>query len=321
MYQEPEPMKNDLGRDSVANRPLLSIIITSYTTERLKDVFELLDSIKNQTYKNIEVVFVAERSKELYEKVREYGEKIGLLMFNALFNYGEPGLSQARNLGIKHANGQIIAFADDDVILTHNWAEELIATFNKNNDIVGVTGHALPLWEDYSLKWLPKELHWLISCTTWFDAPDLCEVRNVWGHNMAFRREVFEICGLFPMNSGYHRGLMAEDLYFSMLIRTKTGKKLVFNPRVKVLHKVNAHRNLWFVVDRAHWIGYSRRMLVNIFSNADKSILHTEHDLLKRTLTSTVLCLFKNPAKCLRVLPILVLALSSLALGYFIPRR
>jgi glycosyltransferase involved in cell wall biosynthesis len=315
-------MKNDLGRGSVANRPLLSIVVTSYIAERLKDIFELLDSIKSQTYKNIEVIFVAERSKELYEKVKDYGDKIGLLSFKVLFNHGELGLSQARNLGVKHANGRIIAFVDDDVILTCNWAEELIATFNMDSDIVGVSGHALPLWEDNSLKWLPKELHWLISCTTWFDAPDLCEVRNVWGHNMAFRREIFEICGLLPTNSGYHRGLMAEDLYFSMLIRAKTGKKLVFNPRVKVLHKVNLRsRNLRFMIDRAHWIGYSRRMLVSIFSNTDKGILRTEHDLLKRTLTSTVLCLFKNPTKYLRVLPVLALVLSSLALGYFIPRR
>lgn len=268
------------------------------------------------------IYFVAEHSKELYEKVKEYGEKIGPPVFKVVFNDGELGLSQARNLGIKYANGHIIAFVDDDVVLTRNWAEELIATFSMDNDVVGVTGHTLPLWEDCSLKWLPKELHWLISCTTWFDAPDLCEVRNVWGHNMAFRREVFEICGLLPTNSGYHRGLMAEDLYFSMLLRAKTGKKLVFNPRVKVLHKVNIRsRNLRFMIDRAHWIGYSRRMLVGTFSNTDKGILHIEHGLLKRTLTSTVLCLFNNPTKCLRVLPVLALVLSSLALGYFIPRR
>ena len=306
----------------MVNRPFLSVIITSYTTERLKNIFELLDSIKGQTYTNIEVIFVAERSKELYEKVRRYGEKIGLPVFKVLFNFGELGLSQARNLGIEHANGHIIAFVDDDVILTPNWAKELMATFNMDNDIVGVTGHALPLWEDNLLKWLPKELHWLISCTTWFDAQDVCEVRNVWGHNMAFRMEIFEICGLLPANSGYHRGLMAEDLYFSMLVRTKTRKKLVFNPRIKVLHKVNAHwRNIRFIVDRAHWIGYSRRMLSSLFSNADRSILSIEHNLLAKTLTSTMVYLFKNPIKGLRLLPILILVLSSLALGYFIPRR
>jgi len=88
--------------------PLLSIVITSYTMERFKDICDLFDSIKNQTlmeihrdleiYRDsveisgdsmetrssnlnqslpistsspIEVIFVAERSRGLYEKVRK----------------------------------------------------------------------------------------------------------------------------------------------------------------------------------------------------------------------------------------------------------
>ena len=50
--------------------PLLSIVITSYTMERFKDICDLFDSIKLQTYQNLEVIFVAERSRELYEKVK-----------------------------------------------------------------------------------------------------------------------------------------------------------------------------------------------------------------------------------------------------------
>jgi len=67
-------------------KPLLSIIITSYTMERLKDICDLLDSIKSQTILNptqqtqgtqqtIEAIFVAGRSRELYERVKEYGER------------------------------------------------------------------------------------------------------------------------------------------------------------------------------------------------------------------------------------------------------
>ncbi|MCL0036315.1 glycosyltransferase family 2 protein [Dehalococcoidia bacterium] len=54
----------------------MSIIITSYTTERLGDIYELLNSIKAQSYPDIETIFIAEHSKELYERVKEYGEEI-----------------------------------------------------------------------------------------------------------------------------------------------------------------------------------------------------------------------------------------------------
>jgi hypothetical protein len=88
----------------VAKQPLLSIVITSYTMKRLKDIFELMDSITAQTvltqpqapspqskvlspkstqrieetHPTIEVIFVAEGSRDLYERVKEYGDKIGL---------------------------------------------------------------------------------------------------------------------------------------------------------------------------------------------------------------------------------------------------
>ncbi|MFA7218313.1 MAG: glycosyltransferase, partial [Dehalococcoidales bacterium] len=50
----------------------LSLVITSYTTERLNDIYELLDSIKQQTYQNMETIFVVERSQELRDKLNDY---------------------------------------------------------------------------------------------------------------------------------------------------------------------------------------------------------------------------------------------------------
>jgi glycosyltransferase involved in cell wall biosynthesis len=53
----------------------LSIVITSYTTERLEDILELLGSIQGQSYPDLEVVFVAERSTELRERVESYAKQ------------------------------------------------------------------------------------------------------------------------------------------------------------------------------------------------------------------------------------------------------
>ena len=72
-------------RAEITGDPLLSIVITSYTMERFKDICDLFDSIKSQTILNptqqtqetqptLEVIFVAERSRELYERVKAYAE-------------------------------------------------------------------------------------------------------------------------------------------------------------------------------------------------------------------------------------------------------
>ena len=47
----------------MAETPLISIVITSYTMDRLDDILELLGSIRAQTYPNIEAIFVAKDGK------------------------------------------------------------------------------------------------------------------------------------------------------------------------------------------------------------------------------------------------------------------
>jgi glycosyltransferase involved in cell wall biosynthesis len=185
--------------------PLLSLVITSYTTERLNDIYELIDSIKNQTYKNMETIFVAERSKELFQKVKAYTEEKAIPNVKIVFNDGAPGQSPARNLGGKNAVGDIISFVDDDVVLFDNWAEEMVDTY-QDDSTIGATGPALPLWEDMSLNWLPEEFYWIISCTAYASWNKLMAVRCAGGMNMSFRKEAFEYCRVYVKFWAYCAG-------------------------------------------------------------------------------------------------------------------
>ena len=132
-------------------KPSLSLVVTAYTVERLKDIFELIDSIKAQSYPDIETVFVAERSDALFDSVRDYMNEKAIPKARVVFNRGERGLSAARNLGIREASGDIIAFVDDDVVLFPNWAEEMVKTYD-DDSVIGVTGPAFPLWEQESMN-------------------------------------------------------------------------------------------------------------------------------------------------------------------------
>jgi glycosyltransferase involved in cell wall biosynthesis len=319
-------MKNDLGRSSLANRPLLSIIITSYTTERLKDIFDLLKSIQSQTYENIEVVFVAERSRELMEKVKEHADKIGLANIRVVFNDGKQGLSAARNLGIKMAVGEIIAFVDDDAVLCPQWAEEIVKTYLKDTSVIGVTGSIYPLWVNGSVKWFPEEFDWILSCTRWFPYEKLTEVRNVWGGNFSFRKEAFELCGYFNTNFGFpkgtYEGSLGEDNEFSMRVRSITKKRIVYNPSIKVYHKVHSYRLRWsFIARRAFNMGRSRRMLKMYYSGkgSGENVLSTEFLLLRRIFSKlfTSSDFYLGAGKFLTVL----LILSFVMFGYLFPLR
>ena len=303
---------------AMPNAPLLSVIATSHTLDRLGDIFDLMDSLKAQRYVPLETLFVAEGSRELYERVAGYIAERKIANSRVLFNGGDPGLSAARNIGIEAAKGEMLAFLDDDAIAFPDWAEEVVRTCQADS-VIGLTGATLPLWDDGEMSWLPEEFFWLISCTGWAGLEEITEVRNAWGHNMAFRRESFQACGGFDNAHGFHRGAFAEDNEFSLRVRAATGKRIVFSPFARVWHKVHRYRLSWsWVVERSYFIGRSRRMLQRAAGAA--APLAAERTLLRRILTQllprTLADLPRRPRLAGRRIGLISASLTFLALGY-----
>lgn len=141
---------------------------------------------------------------------------------------------------------------------------------------------------------------------------------------MSFRRVAFEQCGLFFNEFGSHKGPMAEDNEFSLRVRAKTGRNIVYCPNVRLWHRVHKYRaSQGFIKDRAYWIGRSRRMLKKLYPRAEKGrdLLSQEHQLLKRILTrlfpNILKTLFTNPITAWRKLTITITALFFVTLGYY----
>ncbi len=309
-----------------SSQSLLSIIITSYTTERLGDIYELLESIKAQTYSNLETIFIAERSVELLDKVRAYASENDVPNLKVIFNHGEPGLSAARNLGIKEAKGDIIAFIDDDALPFPDWAEEMVKTY-EDKSVIGTTGSAFPLWQDESTaSWFPEEFYWIIGCTAWCNWNKPREVRNVWGMNMSFKREAFDLAGTFSTAIGGIQGrrLHGEEDELSLRVKRQTRRCIVYNPTIRVKHRVYKRRlTSRFVARTSYWIGYTRHVLERLYpeGDEDKSLLSVEHQLLKRIFTrlfpNIVKTFFTSPIIAWRRLRVTITALTFVALGYF----
>jgi glycosyltransferase involved in cell wall biosynthesis len=318
------------GRESMTantNLPMISIITTSYSMERLGDITELLDSIHAQAYKNIEVLVVTERSQELTNNIEAYIDQKGYSGMRVLYNQGEWGLSSARNLGIERASGEVIAFVDDDALLLPGWAEETAKTYAEDSPIIGLTGPILPLWERDSMAWFPREFYWIFSCTYW-DWAEKTEVRNGYGTNISFRREAFDLCGLFETSLGVKghgrggwQGPGGEETEFSLRARQKTGKRIIYSPEVKVKHKVYGYRlSTKFIAKRAYWEGRAKAMFNKSYRSSDKAVLYTEHELLYRIffklIPNSLKLLFSQPIVALRQLWVTVTVLSCVAAGY-----
>jgi GT2 family glycosyltransferase len=210
---------------------------------------------------------------------------------------------------------------------TPGWLEGVVGTFEKQRDVVGVTGPILPLWEDENLKWLPEEFYWIVSCMT-FRASQPFEVRNAWGNNMSFRREAFEKGGLFLTELGAKGGgtngkheLVGEDTEFSMRARRASGKRIICSPDVVVYHRAYNYRfNSAFIAKRAYWEGYTKVLLKKARGKQQTDTLDVEHKLLGnilfRLLPSTLADLVTRPAESWRRLKLIAIALSGIAVGY-----
>lgn len=111
----------------------VSIIIPVYNSERTLE--RCLDSVINQTYKNIEILIVNDGSKDKsLEIMKEYQKKDNRIM---VINQENKGLSGARNAGLDKATGEYVTFIDSDDYIKANLIKDTIEIFNRYNcDVV-----------------------------------------------------------------------------------------------------------------------------------------------------------------------------------------
>ena len=111
---------------------MVSVIVPIYNVEEYLE--ECLESIRNQTYTNIEVILVNDGSTDGSREICEsYCEKD--IRFR-LINQENQGQSVARNRGVKESVGQYIMFVDSDDIVNTDVLEVLLPYMKTDVDIV-----------------------------------------------------------------------------------------------------------------------------------------------------------------------------------------
>ena len=88
---------------------------------------------------------------------------------------------------------------------------------------------------------------------------------------MAFKKEAFADDCVFSLDAGYAKSHqytpVSDDLEFSLRVRNRTGRPIVFSPNPKVLHRVYANRLRWrYVTAKAQEVGRCRRILRRRYS-------------------------------------------------------
>ncbi|WP_436910723.1 glucosyl-dolichyl phosphate glucuronosyltransferase [Halosimplex marinum] len=241
----------------------VSVVLCEHTMDRYDAVTEAARSVLDQTYEDVELVFVSDGNPEVYERFEaDFGGRENVV---TRCNDENRGLLVSRNNGAEAASGDVVAFIDDDAVAHPEWIERLVDAY-ETHDAVAAGGRMDPIWVDGEARFLPEEFYFLIGATyrgfgEGRETP--AEVRNTNGSNISFRREVFLDLGGFDDEIGGRKGdknLQGGETEVCARMREECGRGVRYVPDATVGHKVFAYRTepKW-LLDRAFWQGYSKR--------------------------------------------------------------
>lgn len=190
------------------NNPTVSILV--HTRNSQNTIKEHLDSIKNQSYKNIEVIVVDNSSKDNTLKIiREYGYKI--------YSHG-PERSAQRNLAAKKAKGDYFLVPDADMILDKNVVKECVDIMLLNPKLKAVVIPEQSIGEGFWSKCKALERSFYVGLS-WMEGARF------------FTREIFkEMDGYDERNTG------TEDYDLPQRIKQKYGEESIGRIKSFILH-------------------------------------------------------------------------------------
>lgn len=114
----------------------ISVIVPIFNAS--KSIKKCIESIINQTYKNIEIILINDGSEDnTLEIINDYKEKDERIK---VINKANSGVANTRNVGIEIATGQYIMFVDSDDYIDVNYIYEMHNELVKNDSDVAVSG-------------------------------------------------------------------------------------------------------------------------------------------------------------------------------------
>lgn len=209
---------------SLMANPLVSIIVATYNGE--KYLKEQIDSLLNQTYKNIELIVIDDCSKDttvaMIQTYQAHYSNISLLI-----NEHNLGVNKTFEKGIVSANGEYVAFCDQDDIWMLDKIATLVNAFDKEDAV-----YCNSLLVDENGNSLNIEFKSIMKMQSYYSGAPFLLSNCVPGHTMIVKTEFAKSVVPIPANTLF-------DLWISFAAAATNGIKFVD----KVLVHYRQHNN------------------------------------------------------------------------------
>jgi CDP-glycerol glycerophosphotransferase len=182
-------------------RPRLSVVVPVYNVENY--LAECLDSIRAQTFTDLEVVLVDDGSTDGSSAIAE--QYAGRHANISMIRQANAGLAAARNSGVRHVSGELLAFVDSDDTIPPHAYELMVSTLDESgSDFVVGSVVKGPSGAESEPPWLNRIHRQRRIGINVEQFPEV--IHDVFAWNKVFRREFWDRAGIrFP------EGLRYED--------------------------------------------------------------------------------------------------------------
>ncbi len=136
----PEGIVVDRPAAPPTSRSVSVVVTTSGYTPRLE---RCLRSLLASRYRDLEVIVVDHRSAGGVTRAM-LSERFAYELRVRYVEESRPGISTARNAGLMAAEGDLVAFTEDAVVVEHDWIARAAGAFDRADDVACVTGLMLP---------------------------------------------------------------------------------------------------------------------------------------------------------------------------------
>lgn len=196
-------------------KPLVSVIVPIYNAQN--NIVRCVESIRRQTYENLEILLLNDGSKDVSYPVCEMLSKADARI--VLIDKENSGVSATRNLGMRMAQGKYLQFVDADDTLEPFATELLVQRAEDNNAdlVIAAYNRIVPYKPKKEAKLdplLPNKKKQLTE--------QLAKFQTFGFLPMGFMTKEEFACGLMQEPASFYYGVMWNKLYRADLVRAHT---------------------------------------------------------------------------------------------------
>ncbi len=228
------------------NRPLISVVIPCYNDGAY--LTETVEKVKKQTYKNFEIIIVNDGSTD--EKTLQTLELLtspGVQVFHKQ----NGRMSSARNFGVHHANGTIIAALDADDYFHPSFFEKALIIL-KEHENVGVVTSYIQMFGDFKKVSKPRggdAFNFLFSS----QCPACAIVRkNCWDEVGGYDEEMkngYEDWEFYIRitKKGWYVHVIPQKLFYYRQTKKSTHKNFTMPNRAQIINYIIEKHKEWYI--------------------------------------------------------------------------